>query len=106
MKPIHLKFRGALSVITVSSKLYRSKNILQKTVDKTYKMVLEEFYTYHNLLFNVVKFIGEIDCGMSTANNFIKYNYCKPTLDNSDVKSYFDCKGIRHPIIERILSTL
>ena len=43
---------------------------------------------------------------MSTANNFIKYNYCKPTLDTTDVKSYFDCKGIRHPIIERILSTL
>ena len=93
-------------IIECSDKLYRSKNILQKIVDKTYKMVLEEFYTYNNLLFNVVKFIGEIDCGMSTANNFIKYNYCKPTLDNTDVKSYFDCEGIRHPIIERILSTL
>ena len=93
-------------IIECSEKLYRSKNILQKTVDTTYKIILEEFYIYHNLLFNVVKFIGEIDCGMSTANNFIKYNYCKPTLDTTDVKSYFDCKGIRHPIIERILSTL
>ena len=93
-------------IIECSEKLYRSKNILQKTVDTTYKMILEEFYIYNSLLFNVVKFIGEIDCGMSTANNFIKYNYCKPTLDTTDVKSYFDCKGIRHPIIERILSTL
>ena len=99
------KIRGDI-IIECSEKLYRSKNILQKTVDATYKIVLEEFYIYHNLLFNVVKFIGEIDCGMSTANNFIKYNYCKPELDNNNVKSYFDCKGIRHPIIERILSTL
>ena len=42
---------------------------------------------------------------MSTANNFIKYNYCKPVLDTTDVKSYFDCRDISHPIIERILST-
>ena len=56
-------------------------------------MVLEEFYIYNSLLFNVVKFIGEIDCGMSTANNFIKYNYCKPTLDTSDVKVILIVKG-------------
>ena len=89
-----------------SEKLYRSKNILLKLVDNTYKTVLEDFYKYNNLLFTIVNFIGEIDCGMSTANNFIKYNYCKPVLDNTKDKSYFDCIGIRHPIIERILSTL
>ena len=93
-------------LIECSEKLYRSKNILQKLIDATYKTVLGEFYKYNSLLFTIVNFIGEVDCGMSTANNFIKYNYCKPIIDNSREKSYFDCKGIRHPIIERILSTL
>ena len=32
------------------------KIFYRKLVDTTYKMVLEEFYKYNNLLFNIVKF--------------------------------------------------
>ena len=48
--------------------------------------------------------IGVIDCGLSGSLNHIKYNYCKPELDNKNCKSYIDCKNIRHPIIEQILN--
>lgn len=89
-----------------SDKLYRSKNILEKNVSKLYKEIIEEFYKYNNILFTIVNFIGDIDCAMSTASNYIKYNYCKPILDSDNTKSYFDCKGIRHPIIENITNTL
>ena len=91
-----------------SDKLFRSKSILEKSVSNLYKTILEELYKYNNILFTIVNFIGELDCAMSTASNYIKYNYCKPVLDtdstnSTDSKSYFDCKGIRHPIIENIL---
>jgi DNA mismatch repair protein MutS len=86
-----------------SDNLYKSKNSLEKLVNSVYKNVLEELYQYNDLLFNIVNFIGNLDCAISTASNYIKYNYCKPILDNSNVKSYFDCKDIRHPIIENIL---
>ena len=33
----------------------------------------------------------------------MKYAYSKPKLDNSNIKSYIDCKGDRHPIIENII---
>jgi len=89
-----------------SDKLYRSKNILEKNVSKLYKEIIEEFYKYNNILFTIVNFIGDIDCAMSTASNYIKYNYCKPILDSDNTKSFFDCKGIRHPIIENITNTL
>lgn len=87
-----------------SDKLYRSKNLLEKSVSNLYKDVLEELYKYNNILFTIVNFIGDLDCAMSTASNYIKYNYCKPVLDSDNTKSYFDCKGIRHPIIENILT--
>ena len=87
-----------------SDKLYRSKLILQKLVDSVYKNVLDELYKYNEVLFNIINFIGKLDCAMSTANNFINYNYCKPVIDNSTEKSYFDCRDIRHPIIERLLT--
>ena len=86
-----------------SDKLYRSKNLLEKSVSNLYKDVLEDLYKYNNILFTIVNFIGDLDCAMSTASNYIKYNYCKPDLDLDNTKSYFDCKGIRHPIIENIL---
>ena len=87
-----------------SDKLYRSKNLLEKSVSNLYKDVLEDLYKYNNILFTIVNFIGDLDCAMSTASNYIKYNYCKPVLDSDNTKSYFDCKGIRHPIIENILT--
>ena len=85
--------------------LFKSKSKLENEVKRLYKKTLEELYKYSNTLFSLIDFIGEIDCGISTANNFLKYNYCKPKLDNSNSKSYLDCRDMRHPIIERLIST-
>ena len=85
--------------------LFKSKSKLETEVRTLYKQTLEELYKYSGTLFSLIDFIGEIDCGISTANNFLKYAYSKPKLDNSNIKSYIDCKGIRHPIIENIIGS-
>ena len=85
--------------------LYKAKLKLENEVKILYKSVLEELYNHSSTLFSLIDFIGEIDCGISTANNFLKYAYSKPKLDNSNIKSYIDCKGIRHPIIENIIGS-
>jgi DNA mismatch repair protein MutS len=90
----------------LSDDLYKSKLALENSVNKKYKSVLEELYKYNDLLKLIITFIAEVDCAISTASNFLKYNYCKPILDQSNTKSYLDCKDIRHPIIERIINCL
>ena len=86
----------------LSEDLYKSKK-LEDEIKAVYKDVIIELYDYHNTLEDIIKLIGNLDCGLSSAKNHIKFNYCKPELDSSNCKSYIDCKDIRHPIIERIL---
>ena len=91
-------------ILQFSEDLYKSKNKLENEVKTVYKKVLEDLYEYHNVMNNIIDLIGNMDCGLSSASNHIKYNYSKPKLDNSNCKSYIDCKDIRHPLIERILT--
>ena len=91
-------------ILQFSEDLYKSKNKLENEVKTVYKKVLEDLYEYHSVMNNIIDLIGNMDCGLSSASNHIKYNYSKPKLDNSNCKSYIDCKDIRHPIIERILT--
>ena len=70
--------------------------------------------TYYNEFTNAINYVSNVDILFTKSFLAIDYNYCKPVLDsnNSDnintidnnSKSYFDCKGIRHPIIETILT--
>lgn len=97
------KIKGSI-ILQYSDNLYKSKKRLENEINKIYKKVLEELYEYNNILNEIIDLIGKLDCSLSGALNHIKYNYCKPILDNSNCKSYIDCKDIRHPIIERILT--
>ncbi len=45
------------------------------------------------------KAIGILDCLASLAEVAVKYNYCKPTVDISDI---IDIKQGRHPVVERL----
>lgn len=50
---------------------------------------------------NIIEYISSIDLIYNKAYIAKKYNYCKPTIKNSD-KSFFDAKSIRHCLIEQI----
>ena len=42
----------------------------------------------------------------SNAKTAIKYNYKKPIIEYDNNSSYVNVKGLRHPIIERIIDSI
>ena len=94
-------------IYTYDLKNYENKLLcnyerLNKLCKDCFKELLKEFSQKYYLIFNSIsKFIAEIDVIKSSAKTSIIYNYCKPTIKNSE-KSFINSKNIRHPIIERI----
>jgi DNA mismatch repair protein MutS len=104
------EYGGAKKDMTISnSQIKEMANEIQFSKDKWiqeislfYSAFMEEFISYKNTIEYVQQYISEVDiieCKCYIAN---KYNYCKPTIDTNTDKSFFSCKGIRHPLIEHL----
>jgi DNA mismatch repair protein MutS len=104
------EYGGAKKDMTISnSQIKEMANEIQFSKDKWiqeislfYSAFMEEFISYKNTIEYVQQYISEVDiieCKCYIAN---KYNYCKPTIDTNANKSFFSCKGIRHPLIEHL----
>ena len=67
---------------------------------------VQELYQNHKGIFDdIVQFISEIDWICSSAKCARVNFYCKPHIRTADSdNSYIKAKGMRHPIIEKILS--
>lgn len=91
----------------ISSELKDLNSQIIKLVNLHYSQLLIEItQKYKNLLKLVVKIISIIDVSVCGSVCAMKFAYNKPSIiDNNDQKSYIKCKNIRHPIIERIIST-
>ena len=85
------------------NKIYKLTENIKYVVKEAYLKRLKMYDNkYSNVLKTIVKFISEIDVIKSNAKTSIKYNYCKPIIDEDISYSYMDIKSLRHPIIERI----
>lgn len=79
-------------------------NFRNEYVEELYNCIQDFFtklktHTDDILIINdFVKYIDLTECKKSIA---INYNYCKPEIKKQD-KSFIDCKGLRHPLIEHI----
>ena len=63
---------------------------------------LEYFSNKYGAVLNrISNYISEIDVIQSSVKCALEYGYCKPELVENEV-SFFDCKEIRHPILERL----
>ena len=84
-------------------------NELMRVQDRIKKMNTEEWQKKMKYLFNKYNdglkdfyyFLSEIDCYCAGAKLSIMNGYNRPTIVDSK-KSFVDCKGIRHPIVEKI----
>jgi DNA mismatch repair protein MutS len=84
-----------------SNKLIALQLKIKSIVYEYYISLLDEFYyKYSNLYHKLADIISNFDVIKSHVTMSQKYNYCKPTIIQSE-HSFFDGSNIRHPIIER-----
>ena len=81
--------------------IYEDKyNTLLKT---TFLEILENI---RNMFFNTFRcisdIVADIDILFTNAYNVKQYHLCKPEIDKTEDKSYFDAKDIRHILIEQL----
>ena len=87
----------------LSCNLIISQDRLKKLNKKVWDdKVLYLFNKYNVKLKGFYSFLSEIDCYCAGAKLSILNNYCCPVIDDSVHKSFIDCEGIRHPIVEKI----
>ena len=86
----------------LSTNIISIKDDIKVLLLKYYKDDLLKIYSqYDNLMNIIVKKISYIDFINSGSKLSLKYNYCKPIIEEAD-KSFVNFKNLRHPIIERI----
>jgi len=88
----------------MSEKLYRYTEKLKKKVDYFFLELIESYHEYMPMLNNISNFVSELDVAKSNGKSAFNYRYNKPMINTNNSKSFIDIKGIRHPIIERILT--
>lgn len=79
-----------------------AKNIgreLQDKINSVYRSLIGQLEIYFPIINNICQLIVNIDVIYCKALMAIKFNYCRPSIQQSD-KSFIEAKGIRHPLIE------
>ena len=80
----------------------KNKNKIIEFNEKYYKEnIILLFNQFNFILKEIHSFIAEIDVFCYCAYLSIKNNYHKPIINYKE-KSFIDCEGIRHPIVEKI----
>lgn len=103
-------YGGAKKDMTVTtSQIKEMANEIQFSKDKWiqeislyYTTFMDEFISYKTVIEYIQQYISEVDIVQCKCYIAHKYNYCKPVIDTDATKSYFSCKGIRHPLIEHL----
>lgn len=81
---------------TISS----TKISMKDQITFVYNSFINQFEQYQTRLESIIHFITMIDILYTKSALAKKYNYCKPTIVNSD-KSFVNAKKIRHCLIEQ-----
>jgi DNA mismatch repair protein MutS len=111
-------------ILKIAQTIQNSREDLIITINKNYKSIIAEFNsliantstTSNNsinsnnsdlsLLGKISQFIAHIDVCYARTYNAVKYNYCKPIINNelceNTTKSYVNFKKIRHCLIEHL----
>lgn len=97
-----------IQINTLCKNINTMKTELMDTVSKVYFKTIKHLETFQSIIHNVASFITYVDLAYTKANLAIKYNYCKPVIQNgedTDTPSFVDIKSLRHILIERIQQT-
>jgi DNA mismatch repair protein MutS len=111
MKPISASNKTLLKVanplLTLkNNEILQSKAALRMEVTETYMALLETYHVLYSDLFTyIVNFVATLDYFVNNTKNAERFNYKRPTVV-SRPKSFLCSKGIRHPLIEVIQTSV
>ncbi len=78
---------------------------LSSNFGSSYKKFLSECSSqYGSIMYSISKIVSEIDVYKALAKTAVKYNYCRPNIneeDNNNPGSFIISKQLRNPIVER-----
>ena len=79
---------------------------LKTAVNSKYQQFLQKIAEdYQELFSDLVDFISHTDVLVTHARNAVRFGYTKPIITGGAGKSHIDIKGVRHPLIERLIDT-
>ena len=82
---------------------YESKiDDLKQILSGVYNNFLVDISNYNNEISDFVNYVSNIDTVITKAYISIKYNYCKPVINNKGKKAFLDAIDLRHPLVERL----
>lgn len=89
----------------ISNELLKLKLQFNKLLKEKYLEYLSNMYSRNKELFEeLLNLIELVDITKANVKCSKLYKYSRPILVNKEVPSYFKATGIRHPIIERLLT--
>ncbi len=72
---------------------------LKQIYNKVISTLCDNYHKFNKIIY----FITLVDVAYNKAYIAKRFNYCKPSIDNSSDKSFFNAVNLRHPLIENIL---
>jgi DNA mismatch repair protein MutS len=80
------------------------KNQLKELITQIYiKCILDKLSeSFSDKVEKIIEYITYLDSIYTKAFIAKKYHYCKPIIDTTSDKSFFNAKGMRHPLIEHL----
>ena len=82
--------------------LFMKEKINQEIAIAYSKFILVLEQQWLSILENFASYISKLDVLQNKAYVALENKYCKPSIDNSAVKSFVDAKELRHVLIEHI----
>jgi DNA mismatch repair protein MutS len=91
------------TIEAASNKILAEQRMLCYMVTSRYKEYMESFQAQHiRDIQKIVSYIANLDVAATNAHNATEFGYCKPEIRDDASSAFIDCKGLRHPIIERL----
>jgi DNA mismatch repair protein MutS len=79
------------------------KNKLKQQLKDEFNKTLVTISEYSDNFIKITDFVVSLDVRFNKAKLAMENNYCKPVIvDNYNGESYFECKQMRHPLIEKL----
>ena len=86
---------------SINNQYIKNKSSIKDYTQEKYQEFLSNLDKFINSFYSISDFVGEIDVLQNRAYIANHYNYCKPTIVNSD-NSFFQATQLRHCIIEQL----